>query len=103
MILKDKMKCKEEELIEDSEKIRVGDAIDEFIQPTFEKNNVLYKLKINKILMIKDNKTTTIKLENYKLWPLHPIINFIIICTSIAIIIILEAMCKRKANLIVKL
>ncbi|MEW9079114.1 hypothetical protein [Terrisporobacter glycolicus] len=37
MILKDKTKCKGEDLIEYSEEIRVGDAIDEFIHSTFDK------------------------------------------------------------------
>lgn len=98
MLLKDKIKCKEENIIEYSnEEIRVGDVIDEFIHPTFEKNNVLYKLKVNKILVTKDNITTKIKLENSKLWPLHPIINFIIISISIVVIVILETMRKRKA------
>lgn len=98
MLLKDKIKCNEENLIEYSdEEIRVGDSIGEFIHPTFEKNKVLYKLKVNKILVTKDNKTNTIKLENSKLWPLHPIINFIIISISIAVIAILETMRKRKA------
>lgn len=98
MLLKDKIKCKEENLIEYSEEeIRVGDSIGEFIHPIFEKNKVLYKLKVNKILVTKDNKTNTIKLEYSKLWPLHPIINFIIISISIAVIVILETMCKRKA------